>query len=678
MKTHHNQNYWTISLLIAIITTLSITTADAVAAGGTSRRAAAPSQPPPQEIQASDLFKVVDTNPKVVSRISFASEENPKRSSCIAEFTNGARRIAILPDGAADDLRTRAIKGNIAFVALPQAGHNETTPWLMPALIIGGCIVVASLITRKGMKSHAANKKIRSITFKSLRSDKKLTWDDIGGCDEAVGHFKRIARWAQRREFYRKHQARMPKGFLLKGPPGTGKTLLARVLCSELDGEGIVVSGSDFVELFVGVGASRIRDIFQPARAYVRKTGKPYIVFIDEIDAVGGKRNEQTHDEKTQTLNALLVEIDGMLADEGIIVIGATNRPDMLDAALLRPGRLEYHVEIGLPDITGRAAILTIHTRDKKLAEGVTAEVVARETYGMSGADLAMVINTAAMAAADRCITAYEKAHPQFLQPQPKRGVCPFEIPAADEDEVDQRKEVTDFEVVEITHADIDQAVEDLHLGEKMVSKQASMRLQDKQETVNHETGHAVVLSVFPFMDPISLVSAQRRSKTLGVVVRMPDYEKVSRDKKSLLADIVCCMAGRCAQMDMTGTSDTGALGDYRQATDAARRMVMDWGMSKVGKFGVGKREDGTLTELSEAMKAKIDEAWLELLEQCEATAKLIIEKEKARMIRGAAELFERETIAGRDWRQLMESIPSEVVWTELPLFKEFADQKAA
>ena len=675
MKAKYKIKLWPIAYLIALLTLVPNFSAQAITPGIPAREAPA-AQPAVQQMQASELFAIIDEKPSLIALITFTStKENPNSAACEVEFTDGSRRVVFLPDGAADDLRVRAIKSKIHFVAVPVAVTSDKSAWLIPALIIGGCIVLSGFITRRSLKNNNTVKKIQSQTFKSLRDKKKLTWGDIGGCPEAVAHFKRVARWALRREFYREHGAKIAKGFLLKGPPGTGKTLLAKILCSELDGEGIVVSGSSFVEMFVGVGAARVREIFAPARVYVRKTGKPYIVFIDEIDAVGGKRDEKTNDEKQQTLNALLVEIDGMLADEGIIVIGATNRPEMLDPALLRGGRLEYHIEIGLPDVSGREQILGIHMAGKKIAADATAAVIAKETYGMSGADLAMIINTAATAAADRCIGIYEAAHPEVNEPRPKKGVSPFEIPPPAED-VEDRKEITGFQVVEITHRDIASAVEDLHLGEKLLSRQSNTRQEDKEQTVVHEVGHAVAISVFPFLDKISLVSAERRSKTLGVVVSMPDYERVSRDKKTCLANIVVALAGRCAQMEHYGTEDGGVLGDYRQATDMSRRMVMDWGMSKLGKFGVGKRDDGYQPELSEAFKADIDKTWRALIERCEESAAIIVRKEKARMAVGVKELGEHETIAGRDWRGLMERVPSEVVWTDLPVFKEFRTKR--
>ena len=634
-------------------------------------RGRAPSQPP--TMLASELFAIVDQNPKSITLIAFVTGED----ACAVEFADGTKNLVTLPDGAADDLRARALKAKIPFAGTPKEPATSSSSWLVPAVIIGACIVGAAFVTRSGMK-RPGGKKARGKNLKSLREGKKVGWDDIGGCPEAVRHFKRLGRWTMRKEFYRKHKAKMPKGVLVKGPPGTGKTLLARILCWELDGDGVILSGSDFVEMYVGVGAARVREIFDPARKYVKETGKPYLIVIDEIDAVGGHRSQpgaQKNDEREQTLNALLVEMDGVLNEEGIIVIGMTNRADMLDPALVRPGRLEYHIEIGLPDISGREQILGIHMEGKKIAEDATAARLAKETYGMSGADLAMIVNAAAISAADRSIKAHEAANPEeataVVKPQ-KKDWSPFGDPNPVEAE---RPEVTNIEVSEITYADVDKAIEDLLLGEKLLSKQANLRQRDKVETVTHEVGHAVAQSLFPFYDPITLVSAQRRTKTLGVVLSMPDYEKVSLDKRTCLARIVTTLAGRRAQVEHLGTEDAGVQMDYQQATDLARKMVMTWGMSDLGPMSVAYRSDGVTPDISESLKAQIDAEWRKIVNKADETARYIIQTEKARMKRGIEELSAKETIPGRDWRTLMENTPSAIVWTDLELFKEFKKQ---
>jgi cell division protease FtsH len=663
---------------------------------------------PARKVLASELDTILKNDPKSISVLEFV----PGQNACAVEFTNGTKSLVTLPDGDAEELRGLALKANVPFGAMPKETTSTSDSssgvfMVVSALIIGACLIIGQIVVSRRMASPLGkNKKKVGVEVTSLKQGKKLTWDDIGGCAEAVRHFKRLAGWAQNKEFYQKHNARMPSGVLLKGPPGTGKTLLLRILCNMLDGDGIIISGSDLVEMFVGVGAARVRGLFAPGREFVKRTGKPYIIGIDEIDAMGGHRagpGANKHEEREQTLNALLVEIDGVLKEEGIIVIGMTNRPDMLDSALTRPGRLEYHVEVGLPDIAGREQILAVHMANKKVASDATPARIAKETYGMSGADLAMIANSAAMAAAERSMLAYQAAHPEVQktaaelekeekekQLKLKRQYSPFgDAPEPVEPE---RKAITDIEVSEINYADIDKAIEDLLLGEKLSSNQTTMRKSDKAQTVTHEIGHAVAQTVFPWYDPITLVSAQRRTKTLGVVVTMPDYDKVSLDKRGALSRIVMLMAGRCAQVVHLGTEDAGVAMDYQMATDLARSMVMQYGLgltplarvqarnepidSWIPKLSVGPRSNGSNVPVSGWLLEELDRAWLEIIRQCEECAMYIIKTEKERMTRGIEELSAKETIPGRDWRQLMENTASGVRWQDLPLFVEFNEHK--
>jgi cell division protease FtsH len=678
--------------------TVSAAQASAPAHSGRSSAAPAP------KVLASELDTLLKNDPKSISILEFV----PGQNACSVTFTNGVTTVVTLPDGDAEELRALALKANVPFGAVPKEAASTSdsssgVSMIVGALIIGACLIIGQVVISRRMASPLGkNKKKVGVEVTSLKQGKKLTWDDIGGCVEAVRHFQRLAGWAQNKEFYQKHNARMPSGVLLKGPPGTGKTLLLRILCNMLDGDGIIISGSDLVEMFVGVGAARVRGLFAPGREFVKKTGKPYIIGIDEIDAMGGHRagpGANKHEEREQTLNALLVEIDGVLKEEGIIVIGMTNRPDMLDSALIRPGRLEYHVEVGLPDIAGREQILAVHMANKKVAADATPARIAKETFGMSGADLAMIANSAAMAAAERSMLVYKAAHPEVqktaaeLQKEEKekerklkRQYSPFgDAPEPVEPE---RKAITDIEVSEIVYADVDKAIEDLLLGEKLSSNQSTMRQSDKIQTVTHEIGHAVAQTVFPWYDPITLVSAQRRTKTLGVVVTMPDYDKVSLDKRGALSRIVMLMAGRAAQVIHLGTEDAGVAKDYQMATDLARSMVMQYGLgltplaraqahkepidSWIPKLSVGPRANGSNVPVSGWLLEELDRAWLEIIRQCEECAMFIIKTEEERMKRGIEELNAKETIPGRDWRALMEATASALRWQDLPLFAQF------
>jgi cell division protease FtsH len=406
---------------------------------------------------------------------------------------------------------------------------------LLPTLIIGGLVVffIYRLLknANKGAMSFAKSR------AKLLGKDKeRATFKDVAGCDEAKEDIQEIVEFLREPKKFQKIGARIPKGVLLVGPPGTGKTLLARAVAGEADVPFFSISGSDFVEMFVGVGAARVRDMFEQARK-----SAPSIIFIDEIDAVGRQRGAGLgggHDEREQTLNSMLVEMDGIEGHEGLIVIAATNRADVLDAALLRPGRFDRHVYVELPDINGREEILQVHAKKVKLAAGVDLKHIARITTGCSGADLANLLNESALLAA--------------------------------------RHNKKEIETV-----DIEQANDKISFG---AERRKLMDDEDRRNTAYHEAGHAIVqLLVEDAQMKLHKVTIIPRGRALGMAMLKPSKDIIGHTKKQLLNRICMAMAGRIGEEVVTGDFSNGASSDIKQATSIARHMVCDWGMSSLG-----------------------------------------------------------------------------------------------
>ena len=375
---------------------------------------------------------------------------------------------------------------------------------------------------------------------------KKVTFKDVAGVDEAKEELQEIIEFLREPQKFQKLGGRIPKGVLLIGPPGTGKTLLARAIAGEANVPFFSISGSDFVEMFVGVGASRVRDLFEQG-----KKNAPCIIFIDEIDAVGRHRGAGLgggHDEREQTLNQLLVEMDGFESNEGVILVAATNRPDVLDPALLRPGRFDRRVVVGRPDVKGREQILKVHTRKVPLADDVDLSVLARGTPGFAGADLANLVNEAALIAAR------------------------------------QNRKVA-------THADFEHAKDKVMMG----AERKSMMLTEaeRKTTAYHEAGHALVAVMIPEADPLHKVTIIPRGMALGLTMQLPLDDKHSYSKDYLRGQICILMAGRLAEEIFLGQITTGAGNDIERATDMARKMVCEWGMSDaMGPLTFGKRDE--------------------------------------------------------------------------------------
>jgi len=437
---------------------------------------------------------------------------------------------------------------------------------------------------------------------------KKVTFKDVAGVDEAKIELHEIIEFLKEPQKFTKLGGKIPKGVLLMGPPGTGKTLLARAIAGEANAPFFSISGSDFVEMFVGVGASRVRDLFEQG-----KKNAPCIIFIDEIDAVGRHRGAGLgggHDEREQTLNQLLVEMDGFESNDGVILVAATNRPDVLDPALLRPGRFDRRVVVDLPDLKGREGILRVHTRTIPLSEDVDPSVIARGTPGFSGADLANLVNEAALNAAR-----YDKKKVQMV----------------------------DFEF----------AKDKVLMGVERKSMVMSDR--EKKNTAYHESGHTVVAAVLPAADPLHKVTIIPRGRALGLTQQLPTEDKYSYSKRYLEAMLAVLMGGRLAEEIFVGEITTGAGNDIERASAMARRMVCEWGMSELGPVTFGKKEEAIFLgrefaqhqDFSEATAVEIDREVKRILDKAYSHAKEIITQHKSSLDRIARKLLERETLEG-------------------------------
>ena len=487
--------------------------------------------------------------------------------------------------------------------------------YILPYVIMLVIIVVFYVVV---FRAQGGGNKMMSFGKAHARTqmdpNNRVTFDDVAGADEEKEELKEVVEFMRAPKRFTEMGARIPKGVLLVGPPGTGKTLLAKAVAGEAKVPFFSISGSDFVEMFVGVGASRVRDLFTTA-----KKCAPAVVFTDEIDAVGRQRGAGLgggHDEREQTLNQLLVEMDGFAVNEGIIVIAATNRPDILDPALLRPGRFDRQITVNYPDVKGREAILKVHAKGKPLAKEVSLEVLAKRTPGFTGADLENVLNEAAILAAR-----YKKK--------------------------------------EIGMTELEEAITRTVVGPEKRSHVITP--EDKRITAYHEAGHAVVARVLPNCDPVHEISVIPRGRAAGYTMTMPEDDRDHMSRGKILDEIAMALGGRVAESIFLDDICTGAYSDLQKATELARRMVVEFGMSdEIGPVFLGGQTEvfiakdwGHQRNFSEEVAARVDKEIRRILEEQYDRAKTVLTEQRDAMERIVKALIEYEHIDGDDFEKL-------------------------
>jgi len=497
---------------------------------------------------------------------------------------------------------------------------NALASWLPFILLIAVWIFFMRQMQMGGGKALSFGKsRAKMMEDKS----KKVTFKDVAGADEAKEEVQEIIEFLKDPKKFQKLGGRIPKGVLLVGPPGTGKTLLAKAIAGEADVPFFSISGSEFVEMFVGVGAARVRDLFEQAKGKA-----PCIIFVDEIDAVGRHRGAGLgggHDEREQTLNQMLVEMDGMDSNEGIIMVAATNRPDILDPALLRPGRFDRQIVIPRPDVKGREEILKVHVREKPLAEDVDLSVLAKGCPGFSGADLANLVNEAALLAA-------------------RKGK--------------EKIEMEDFEAAK------DRVLMGVERKSMIISD------EEKKNTAYHESGHALVARLIPGTDPVHKITIIPRGMALGATQQLPVDDKYTYTSDYLLKNITVLLGGRAAEEIVLKHQTTGAANDLERATEIARKMVCKWGMSELlGPVTFGKQDEmlflgkelASHPEYSEETAREIDREVTRIIKSCHEEAVDLLKKNQDALISLAGLLLEKETISAQEMEDVLSNFELEM-----------------
>jgi cell division protease FtsH len=563
-------------------------------------------------ISYTEFLQKVDSNS--VSEVTFTGNEIAGKFASATDAASKNFRT-YMPPGAADSLVTRLDAAKVTINAKPESSSPWATlllSWAPIILMIGFWVFIMRQMQSGGNKALSFGKSRAKL---SSSTQKKVTFKDVAGADEAKEELQEIIEFLREPQKFQKLGGRIPKGVLLMGSPGTGKTLLARAVAGEANVPFFSISGSDFVEMFVGVGASRVRDLFEQG-----KKNAPCIIFIDEIDAVGRHRGAGLgggHDEREQTLNQLLVEMDGFESNEGVILIAATNRPDVLDPALLRPGRFDRRIVVNRPDVKGREGIFAVHTKKIPLSEDVDLRLLARGTAGFCGADIANLVNEAALNAA------------RYNQ-----------------------------KVVRM--ADFEYAKDKVLMG----SERRSMMIteEEKRVTAVHEAGHALLAALLPNADPVHKVTIIPRGMALGVTMQLPVDDKHNYSRDYLMDQIAILLGGRIAEQITNGKLTTGAGNDLERVTEVARRMVCEWGMSDaLGPLTFGKREEqiflgreiSKTQDYSEETAVQIDEEVKRFVMDNYERAHTMLTEHKDVLLRIADELLAREVLDAEQVKRL-------------------------
>jgi cell division protease FtsH len=522
------------------------------------------------------------------------------------DLSAGQTYELFLPKDTVDDYQQVAIDNDVSVTADPQRGSPILSilfQFLPILIIVGFFFFLMQQMQGGGNRVMSFGKsKARLVT----KDQPKITFGDVAGLDEAIEELHEIKEYLEAPQKFQAMGAKIPKGVLLYGPPGTGKTLLARAVAGEAGVPFFSISGSDFVEMFVGVGASRVRDLFEQA-----KTNSPSIVFMDEIDAVGRHRGAGLgggHDEREQTLNQLLVEMDGFDIKGGVILIAATNRPDILDPALLRPGRFDRQIVVDRPDLNGRVGVLKVHTRGKPLSKDVDVEVLAKRTPGFTGADLANVVNEAALLAAR-------------------------------------------FSRNEISMNELEEAIDRVVAGPERRSRVISEK--EKKVIAYHEAGHALVSHALPNADPVHKVSIVSRGRALGYTLTLPSEDRFLVTRSELVDELAMLLGGRVAEEVVFNEPTTGASDDIQRCTAIAKSMVTQYGMSELGPLALGEtegqpflgRDYGHVKDYSDDVAAKIDEEVHRLVEEAHDEAREIVVKYRDKLDQLVERLLEKESV---------------------------------
>jgi len=564
-------------------------------------------KPAHEKLDYSDFIEAVETG-KIKNVDKKIGAVTIQGNEILGKFSDGKEFRSYKPADA--NLSDKLLEKKIAVSARPEeekfSWFSIFISWFPIIFLVGVWIFFMRQMQGGGGKAMQFGKsRAKLLTESSV----KITFEDVAGIEEAKEELEEIINFLKEPKKFTKLGGRIPKGVLLMGPPGTGKTLLARAIAGEAGVPFFSISGSDFVEMFVGVGASRVRDLFVQG-----KKSAPCIIFIDEIDAVGRHRGAGLgggHDEREQTLNQLLVEMDGFESNEGVILIAATNRPDVLDPALLRPGRFDRQVVVPRPDVKGREAILKVHTKKTPLGSNIDLAVIARGTPGFSGADLSNVVNEAALLAARK------------------------------------EKSVVDMQ-------DFDDAKDKVLMGVERRSMVISD--EEKKNTAYHEAGHTMVAKLIPGTDPVHKVSIIPRGRALGVTMQLPIEDKHSYSRESLLDRIAVLMGGRAAEEIIFNSMTTGAGNDIERATEIARKMVCEWGMSpKMGPVSFGKkdeqiflgREMSTHKNYSEATAVDIDTEIRRIVEENYSRVHKLLSDNIDNLHKLSLELIEKENLSG-------------------------------